>query len=611
MSLRTFSPRSLRRNSLTQFTLSDKNSATAFQNNSMIKRILLVATCGAILLFVTATLVFFTLSLVTLASASDIGFATHYHSWESLDPEYNLGYTPFAIPKATVGTWVRSDIGWKDIETTQGAYKFAGTADDQWIKALQGAGQKVVALFNQNYNPTFYAGTVAYTPDASGLSPATKFLVALAKQYAGIVIELGNEIQFSASTYWGTNWEQGYVNWATEATNAIHAAVPSAQVIGYCAQGQQILDMLAMGGAIDGVVFHAYNTDLGPNKPVVAWPEGYGANDSNTDPYRLSPDGFKNFVLALQAYKKPIWITEQGQNSGMSEYACADWDARRLAMALWLKVDHIGFYQLLGGDSGRSVWTYDYYSRWANAVINRVYDLLGSLMPDSSPVTAIWNAVDNPTVKATDFIGLDFSGPSTGGNPPATTIAVAWFGHVFLKGPYGSMDNVITNATITATHSGAGAVTATDLVTGDSWPVQFTQNGAQMQIAGQVSQHPIAYVIGPDSGPVAPPPVTFTQGSESYSASTSSLSVTFKKPQQAGDTLTIVITHASAQSVASVGDISGGDHYTQTASSTTNGITTETRTATKIVGLGWNDTAYVNFSAATQNPSMTVTETMP
>src|SRR4029077_670114 len=160
---------------------------------------------------------------------------------------------------------------------------------------------------------------------------------------------------------------------------------------------------------------------------------------------------------------KPIRITEQGQNSGMSEYACADWDARRLAMALWLKFDHIGFYQLLGGDSGRSVWTYDYYSRWANAVINRVYDLLGSLMPDCSPVTAIWNAVDNPTVKATDFIGLDFSGPSTGGNPPATTIAVAWFGHVFLKGPYGSMDNVITNATITATHSGAGAVTATDL----------------------------------------------------------------------------------------------------------------------------------------------------
>jgi hypothetical protein len=232
-------------------------------------------------------------------------------------------------------------------------------------------------------------------------------------------------------------------------------------------------------------------------------------------------------------------------------------------------------------------------------------------MPDSSPVTAIWNAVDNPTVKATDFIGLDFSGPSTGGNPPATTIAVAWFGHVFLEGPYGSMDNVITNATITATHSGAGAVTATDLVTGDSWPVQFTQNGAQVQMAGQVSQHPIAYVIGPGSGPVAPPPVTFTQGSESYSASTSSLSVTFKKPQQAGDTLTIVITHASAQSVASVGDISGGDHYTQTASSTTNGITTETRTATKILGLGWNDTAYVNFSAATQNPSMTVTETMP
>lgn len=177
------------------------------------------------MLFVTATLVFFTLSLVTLASASDIGFATHYHSWESLDPEYNLSYTPFAIPKATVGTWVRSDIGWKDIETTHGAYKFAGTADDQWIKALQGAGQKVVALFNQNYNPTFYAGTVAYTPDASRLSPATKFLVALAKQYAGIVIELGNEIQFSASTYWGTNWEQGYVNWATEATKAIHSAV--------------------------------------------------------------------------------------------------------------------------------------------------------------------------------------------------------------------------------------------------------------------------------------------------------------------------------------------------------------------------------------------------
>jgi len=423
------------------------------------------------------------LSLSSLADASDLGFATHYHSWNSNDPEYNLGFTPFMIGPATPGTWVRSDIGWKDIETTQGTYNFSGTADDQWIKALQGAGQKVVALFNQYYNPTFYAATVAYTPDASGLSPATKFLVALAKQYPGIIIELGNEIQNKATTYWGTNWETGYVNWATEATNAIHAAAPGTQVIGYCAQGQQILDMLKAGGSIDGIVFHPYNSSLG------AWPES-----TYEPPYNTDPDGFKNFVLAVQAFKKPIWITEQGQNGGMSEYACADWDVRRLVQSLWLKVDHIGFYQLLSSDSGQSVWTYDDYSRFCNSGINLTWDLLSGLTPDPNVISA---TSTDPNFNSSNFIGEEFTGQSD-------TVAVCWLGHNFWKGPYGGFQNIIAKANITAVRPNATGVMATDLVNGHSWPVQFTQSGGNVVIQGQVSQHPIAYTIT-SGGPSGPP----------------------------------------------------------------------------------------------------------
>ena len=536
------------------------------------------------------------------AFASDIGFATQYHNWASNDPEYNLGFTPFFIGKATPGTWVRSDIGWLNYEYSPGVYSVYSN-DDQWIRALAAAGQKVVAIFNQYYHPSFYPeGGTSYAKDASGSSPAARFLSWFATEYKGVVsvIELGNEIQNSWG-YWGTTTptaEANYVSFATEATAAVHAADPNMQVIGYCAQGSQITDMLNLGGTIDGVVYHPYNSS---NEA----PEGNYEPPFNTD-----PNGFINFYKSVQAVRPiPVWFTEMGQNSGASEYEAAVWDVRRLVMSLFLKVAHIGFYQLIGSDSGQSVFTYTDYSRFCNFGINLTYSTLGSLTPDANPVTS---SVSPPSGV---IYGEDFFGPIVNGQPPVTTCAVVWVGQVLLKGPYGALSNTIESSNITATHVNAQQVTGIDLVTGVSQSYPFIQSGSNVVIAGTISQHPVAYIISSTGGasgiptPTPTPSQSIVQtGNNSYGAWTNNLSVTFGKPENAGDTVTVTVNHSSGQTVSGVTDLTR-NVYKQTSTATLNGITTEVWTATPIVACGFNNATSVAFSAATLNPSMTVTET--
>jgi hypothetical protein len=427
------------------------------------------------------------------------GFATQYHSWNSNDPEYNLGYTPNFISAYTPSTWVRSDIGWVSYAVAKDTYRVYSN-DDQWIRTLKAAGQHVLVILNQDYDPPFYGVGNEYKRDSSGSSPAGRFLKWFATTYAGFVdaIEIGNEIQ-NSTQYWGhiSTWMQNYVNFMQEAVQTVHAVAPSMKVIGYDAQGSQIIELLALsppgGGAApgDGVVYHPYNSSASNDG------SGMSPESAYEPPYDRDVNGFVDFYRKVTAVTSmPVWMTEMAQNSGASEYLSAVWVARRISLCLELKVPYFMLYQFIGSDPGQSTFTYNDYPRWNNAVINRVFSILGPLSPTGTSVTAT-STDPNFTSNSSNFVGFDFAGASA-------HAVVVWFGYVMWKGPYGSPNNVVAKANIVAqSATQVGCVTATDLVTGNSWATPFVQNGSDVTIQGRVSQHATVYSLlaGSSSNP--------------------------------------------------------------------------------------------------------------
>jgi hypothetical protein len=89
-------------------------------------------------------------------------------------------------------------------------------------------------------------------------------------------------------------------------------------------------------------------------------------------------------------------------------------------------------------------------------------------------------------------------------------------------------------------------------------------------------------------------------GPVTYGGSTSSMTVSLKQPPKQGDTL---VVNASPTSVSGVSITGGGDTFTQTSP----GVWT----ASNIVGLTWTPSVTVKWSAAVNNPSVTITEETP
>jgi len=119
-----------------------------------------------------------------------------------------------------------------------------------WLDAAYVNGLKVVAVLN--YPPSFYS---------SPWSPATRaanFCAWLA-QYEGpkiAAIEVINEPNNKFASQVGADWKQVLVTLTTAIYEAVHAASPNTQVIGYGGQASQVLDMLAVEGKVNGVVYH-------------------------------------------------------------------------------------------------------------------------------------------------------------------------------------------------------------------------------------------------------------------------------------------------------------------------------------------------------------------
>jgi Domain of unknown function (DUF1929)/Glyoxal oxidase N-terminus/PKD domain len=104
----------------------------------------------------------------------------------------------------------------------------------------------------------------------------------------------------------------------------------------------------------------------------------------------------------------------------------------------------------------------------------------------------------------------------------------------------------------------------------------------------------------PSPTPTPGPKIVQQVGPVTYGGSTSSMTVSLKQPPKQGDTL---VVNASPTSVSGVSITGGGDTFTQTSP----GVWT----ASNIVGLTWTPSVTVKWSAAVNNPSVTITEETP
>jgi len=404
----------------------------------------------------------------SFASDDRLGFCTHFDQQGS-SPNWNPKNLMPDIA-ATKAAWIRDDWNWSVCEASPGVYSVPASKQ-AWLDAAYANGLKVVGVLN--YPPSFYS---------SPWSPATRaanFCAWLA-QYEGpkiAAIEVINEPNNTFASQVGADWKQVLVRLTTAVYDAVHAASPNTLVIGYGGQGSQVLDMLAMGGKVDGVVYHPYD-------------KGDAIAESVYEPPYYDYLTWVNTVKA--ATKLPIWETEWAVDSGRSEYHSAIFDCRRLTMALWLGVKHTFIYDFCDSDTGQSVVDYHQRPRQNYFAIDRVFSVLTpDLVADKH---AVGVTSSDPAFDFKNFMGFTFE--SRNPTYPYKSCVVVWFGHILPSGPIGQPPNPIRNAELTVYHPSAGTVIVTDLSSGATWRSLWTQVGSNVVIHNaQISISAIAYTI--------------------------------------------------------------------------------------------------------------------
>ena len=404
----------------------------------------------------------------SFAGDDRLGFSTHFDQQGS-SPNWNARYL---MPKiaATKAAWIRDDWNWGVCETSPGVYSVP-SSKQAWLDAAYANGLKVVAVLN--YPPKFYSNP--WSPPTK----AANFCAWLA-QHEGpkiAAIEVINEPNNTFASQVGAGWKQVLVTLTTAIYDAVHAASPNTQVIGYGGQGSQVLDMLAMGGKVDGVVYHPYD-------------KGDALAESVYEPPYHDYLTWVNKVQA--ATKLPIWETEWATDRGRSEYQSAIFDCRRLTMALWLGIKHTFVYDFCDSDTAQSVIDYHWRPRQNYFAIDRVFSVLTpDLVADQRPVEV---KSGDPAFDFHNFRGFNFgSGNATG---PSKSCAVVWFGRLMPGGPAGQPHNPIRKAELTVYHPSADKVIATDLWSGATWRPTWTQVGNNVVIHdAQISMSAVAYTI--------------------------------------------------------------------------------------------------------------------
>jgi hypothetical protein len=397
-----------------------------------------------------------------------LGFCTHFDQ-QGGSPNWNPKYL---MPKiaATKAAWIRDDWNWGVCEASPGVYSVP-SSKQAWLDAAFANGLKVVAVLN--YPPKFYPNP---------WSPATRaanFCAWLA-QHEGLriaAIEVINEPNNTFASQVGADWKHVLVTLTTAIYDAVHAVSPDTQVIGYGGQGSQVLDMLAMGGRVDGVVYHPYD-------------KGDAIAESVYEPPYYDYLTWVNTVKA--ATKLPIWETEWAIDRGRSEYQSAIFDCRRLTTALWLGVKHTFIYDFCDSDTGQSVIDYYYHPRQNYFAIDRLFSVLTpDLVADQH---AVGVTSSDPAFDSKNFMGFTFES----GDPayPKKSCAVVWFGHIISGEPIGQLRNPIRKAELTVYHPSASMVIERDLLSGQTSRPLWTQVGNNVVIHNaQISMSAVAYTI--------------------------------------------------------------------------------------------------------------------
>ena len=404
----------------------------------------------------------------SFASDDRLGFCTHFDQQGS-SPNWNPKYLMPRIA-ATKAAWIRDDWNWSVCETSPGVYSVP-SSKQAWLDAAYANRLKVVAVLS--YPPRFYSNP--WSP----ATPAANFCAWLA-QYEGpkiAAIEVINEPNNTFASQVGVGWKQVLVTLTTAIYDVVHAASPNTLVIGYGGQGSQVLDMLAMGGKIDGVVYHPYD-----KADAIA--------ESVYEPPYYDYLTWVNTVKA--ATKLPIWETEWAIDRSRSEYQSAVFDCRRLTMALWLGVKHTFIYDFCDSDTGQSVVNYYQRPRQNYFAIDRVFSVLTpDLVADKH---AVGVTSTDPAFDLKNFMGFTFES----GDPtyPSKSCAVVWFGHIMSGGPIGQLRNPIRKAELTVYHPSASMVIERDLLTGETSRPLWTQDGNNVVIHdAQISTSAVAYEI--------------------------------------------------------------------------------------------------------------------
>ena len=117
-----------------------------------------------------------------------------------------------------------------------------------WLKAAKANGLKVVGILGPNPK---YADQ--YNPVAM-----SHLAACIAKTGLITALEITNEPNKAYASYEGPTWQTKLAALTNAVSAAVHAVKPSIQVIGFGAQGTQILNMLAMGTTMNGVAYHPY-----------------------------------------------------------------------------------------------------------------------------------------------------------------------------------------------------------------------------------------------------------------------------------------------------------------------------------------------------------------
>jgi hypothetical protein len=397
------------------------------------------------------------LGAITANAGDDrFGFTTHFaQGWPAV-------VVMPAIASSGV-SYIRDDLNAWNWETSPGVYVLPSW-DMGWLNTAKANGLKVVGILGPN--PKY---TDQYNPVAMSHLAAW-----IAKTGLITAFEITNEPNNSYASYEGPTWQTKLAALTNAVSAAVHAVKPSIQVIGLGAQGTQILNMLAMGTTINGVVYHPYYYSSCIPETVYEWQWlDYGS-----------------WIAAINAKTKlPKWETEWGvgTTATFNNTHQANFLARRLLQEAGLGVEHSFIYEFM--DNGPEHYGVDSSGpmtpKLAFYVVQRIISTLAGVNGGTSFVTV--NLVANANLA--DVKTFAYQGSIN------KTVVAFWFGNHDPRTPPAASTCKLT-FTVPHPHPNPYVM---NVMTGTRVPLssyKVSQSGTQMTVAGlPISDQPQIIVM--------------------------------------------------------------------------------------------------------------------